>query len=902
MAYDIGTARGVIELDYNGRGVDQAKDDLKELEEKGYTANSTLQNTGKTLSRAGLVMAAGLGAAVYVAGNFEASISAIGAVSGASADDLDKMREKALQLGADTSFSASEASAAMEELVKAGLSVDEVLNGAADAAVNLAAAGGVDIPTAATIAANAMNQFNLKAEDLTGVVDNIAGAANSSAIDVGQFGESLQQSGAVANLAGVDFDDLATAIALMGNAGIAGSDAGTSLKSMFQRLQPTTKKQMELFKDLGIITKDGSNQFYDAQGNLKDLASVSGVLQRSLKGMTAQQKQATLNTLFGSDAIRAAAILADNGAKGFDKMAKSMGKTSAAEVAAKRLDNFNGKLEAFKGSVETAAIGVGTALLPAATSLVEQLAQMANWFSSLNPAIQGWSVGLTGGVAALLLITGKIISLIAWGQRMQIMLAGTRLAFLGTWAAALGPIALVIIAIAAVVAIIILLWKKSETFRTIVLAVWGAIKAAALAVAHWFAGPFVNFFKSAFDAIVGFFSGAGDFFQDTWNAIKNAFLTGVSAIINFIKSYWPIIITILLGPLGLIIALVVKFWDQIKGFFTDFAAGVLAIWNAFWGMFGPAVKAVFELILAIIELAWVLIKGVVLLQLMAIQAVIMAVFNQVKAFIQTVWAGIKAVISAAIGFIVAVVRNQFNAIRAVVSAVMNAIRAVIAAVWGAIGGTVMAALGRIKSAVSAAWNAVKSVTSSVWGALKGIVSRALNSVLSFVKSIQGKIVDVFSDAGSWLFDAGVKIIQGMLDGIRSMANAAKDAVESVINGAKSLLPGSPVKEGPLRVLNTNGPRNPGHKIIDMVASGMMANRHAMADAMSWATAPLGATAAGPGDWRAGPARGGGGPEGGLRLVSGRLTLDKSGRAFIRGIAEEAVADGNSYGDTLDRMG
>jgi TP901 family phage tail tape measure protein len=378
MTYDIGTARGVIQMDYNGRGVTQALTGLTGLERQGAAVDKSLRLATMAVAGMGLTIAGAFAFAVKKTADFEHRISAISAVSGAVGDELDAIREKALQLGADTVFSASEAAEAMEELVKAGLSVDDVLNGAADAAVALAAAGGIGIPEAATIASNAMNQFNLTASELPGVVDSIAGAANASAIDVGQLGTSLSQVGAVANLAGLSFEDTATAIALMGNAGIVGSDAGTSLKTMLQNLQPVTTKQKNLFKELGIVTEDGANAFFDAEGNVKSYAGISGVLSDALRGQTNQQKLMTLETMFGTDAIRAAAVAADAGAKGVRELNREMGETTAAEVAAKRMDNFKGSLEQLWGSIETAVITGGSGLLPYLRDVVDWLTEMVN--------------------------------------------------------------------------------------------------------------------------------------------------------------------------------------------------------------------------------------------------------------------------------------------------------------------------------------------------------------------------------------------------------------------------------------------------------------------------------------------------------------------------------------------
>ena len=387
MSFDLGTARGKIELLYSGGAAKKAAADAALIDKSYSKANTTVAKFGRAAKLAAggaaLAVAGGLAVAVKTAADFEKQISAINAVSGATPKQLEAIRSKALQLGADTAFSASESAMAMEELIKAGLTVDQVLNGAADATVALAAAGGVELPEAATLASNAMNQFNLTAQDMTAVVDDIAGVANTSAIDVSQFGQSLKQVGAVANTVGLSFEDTATAIGLMGDAGIVGSDAGTSLKTMLLNLQPSTEKQTNLFKDLGLITKDGSNAFFDAAGNVKSLAQISGVLEKALEGQTRQQKLSNLEILFGTDAIRAAAIISNTGADKVKKFTDAMNKTSAADVAAKRLDNFEGSVEQLKGSLETLMIQIGTPLLSPLRSLVDLATEGANALSDM---------------------------------------------------------------------------------------------------------------------------------------------------------------------------------------------------------------------------------------------------------------------------------------------------------------------------------------------------------------------------------------------------------------------------------------------------------------------------------------------------------------------------------------
>lgn len=827
MAYDIGTARGVIELDYNGRGIDDAQKDVDSLKESGMTAGQAFDKTAKATAVAGGAIAAGLAAGVNAAANFEHRMSAIEAVSGATQKEMAALSEKALQLGKDTQFSAGESAQAMEELIKAGLSVEDVLNGAADATVNLAAAGEVDMVTAATISSNAMNQFSLGAEDMVGVVDSIAGAANASAIGVEDFGQSLSQVGAVANLAGVSFDDTATAIALMGNAGIKGSDAGTSLKSMFQRLQPTTAKQAKLFKELGLITEDGSNKFYDAQGNLKDMASVSQVLQNSLKGMTKQQQQATLNTLFGSDAIRGAAVLADAGAKGFDKMSESMAKTSAADVAKTRMDNFKGSVEELKGSLETAGIAVGTVLIPPLRDIADAVASGVNAFLNLSDTQQKLITYMAAGAAAILLMMAAIIKIVQFIKAFQAALVAIRAVMATTWVAALGPIALVIAAIAAIVAVIVLLWKKNETFRNAVIAVWDAIKAAAMAVASWFMGTLVPFFVNI------------------WTSISNAVKTAWAMIVSVVRMYIMIVLTVVRTVLNTL----------------------RAIWGAIWRTFGPIVKSVWTIIVSLIRIAWAVIKAIVILGARGVLVIVRAVWNTIKAITSAVW---------------------------------NAIKAVINAVWGVIGGTVKSAVNRIKDAIQTAWNFVRTVTKTIWNALKGIVSGAVEDMMGVVRSIKDKVTGFFSGAIGWLKDAGREIVQGLINGITDKLGALAEKARELANTMAKVLPGSPVKEGPLKVLNHG---YAGKQIVQMVIDGI--------ESMTPELAVAAETAVGAGVDLPPPVSTG--PQGvaraaknlgshGLRLVSGRLTLDPSGRAFIAGVARDEDDADADFEDTTDRMG
>lgn len=468
--YNLGTASGKIEI--NGAGASAGFKVARTAADAFFGVFQAkmqhVQSIGRRLAAVGGAGVTGFGLAIKAAANFETQMSGVQAVTGATETQFEALREKALQLGADTSFSASEAGLAIEELGKAGIPIKDILNGAADATVALAAAGGIELPQAATIAANAMNMFSLEASEMGNVADVLAGVANTSASDVAGIGQSLSQAGAVANLAGLSFRDTAIAIGEMADAGITGSDAGTSIKTMLNNLIPVTDKQQRKFEELDLITYDLAkankvlaaeglkpeksmnavrsslekyidkmgegnkgtmankraqdqllsnagamrNMFFDQAGNVKNLHGLQKTLGDSLKGLTREQKLSTLETLFGADAMRASAILSLAGAEGYDKFSKAVSKVSAAEVAKIRLNNLSGATEAFRGSMETAMITIGSVFLPIITKIVQGATWLVNIFNSLPGPIKT-AIAVFALIASTgMLVVGMILALL----------------------------------------------------------------------------------------------------------------------------------------------------------------------------------------------------------------------------------------------------------------------------------------------------------------------------------------------------------------------------------------------------------------------------------------------------------------------------------------------------------
>ena len=304
--------------------------------------------------------AAGIGYGVYdtikTSMDFDAQLSAIKSLTpkegldGMSRDDvMAQVRARAKELGQATAFGNKEVAQGMTELIKAGISLKDVLGDASEAALNLATAGDLALPEAAEIMSTAMNTFGVK--DATHAANILAGAANASATSVHEMKYSLSAVGIVAKKAGMDFDEVNTALALMASRGLKGSDAGTSLKSMLQQIEPATKPAVAAFEKLGLL-KDGKNQFYNEKGQLRSLGEIADILHESTRGLTEQELNSLYKDAFGSDGIRAAQVLGEFTSQSVRDMYDEMTKVTVQEQAETMLDNLKGDIEQLGGAWE----------------------------------------------------------------------------------------------------------------------------------------------------------------------------------------------------------------------------------------------------------------------------------------------------------------------------------------------------------------------------------------------------------------------------------------------------------------------------------------------------------------------------------------------------------------------
>lgn len=348
-------------------------------------------------------IAAGIGLAVHAFADFDHEMSAVKAATHESAKNMDLLRAAAIKAGADTVFSATEAAQAEEALAKAGVSTKDVLAGGLNGALSLAAAGQMAVADAAETAATAMTQFGLSGDKVPHIADLLAAGAGKAQGEVSDLAYALKQSGLVAAQFGLSIDDTVGTLSAFASAGLLGSDAGTSFRTMLLRLANPAQQAAEEMKTLGINA-------YDAQGNFVGIKNLAGQLHDKLGGLTQAQRNAALATIFGNDAIRAANVLYTQGATGIQGWVDKVNDAGyAAQTAQIKMDNLQGDLEQLSGSLDTALIQSGSKANGVLRYLTQQLTDLVNAYSSLPGPVQAAILVGGGLVAAISLIGGSIL-------------------------------------------------------------------------------------------------------------------------------------------------------------------------------------------------------------------------------------------------------------------------------------------------------------------------------------------------------------------------------------------------------------------------------------------------------------------------------------------------------------
>jgi TP901 family phage tail tape measure protein len=326
------------------------RDFRTELAETAAKGQGDLDAVANGAIAFGLALGGVFAAGIAQAAEFEHSMAQVNAVSNATESEFQSLRQAALEMGATTQFSATEAADAIQELSKAGLTAAQITGGALTGALNLAAAGGIGLAEAASIASTTLKQFNLEASQMSMVADTLAGSANASNTDVAGLGQSLGNVGTVAAQAGLTVEETIGILSALGDQAITGAEAGTALKTTLLRLLAPTAEAKTLMDQLGISV-------YDAKGQALSAVEIIRELEAGFAGMSVEQRNAAMATLFGQEAIAGANVLMAEGSRGIQSYIDKVSEQGvAAETAAKRIDSLKGDVGNLQSAIEGLAI------------------------------------------------------------------------------------------------------------------------------------------------------------------------------------------------------------------------------------------------------------------------------------------------------------------------------------------------------------------------------------------------------------------------------------------------------------------------------------------------------------------------------------------------------------------
>lgn len=664
------------------KGVGEQAEEAATNFEQLTNAGDQIKNIGSSISGLGQQLMLSLtvpilGLAVLIGSlgiGYEQSLNIFQAVTRATAEEMKQASKVAKDLGADVDLpatSAKDAALAMAELGKAGLSAKESMD-AARATLLLAAAGQLDEAKAAEITANALNAFSLKGADAARVADLLAAASNASSAEVSDVAESFSQASASFAAAKVPIEDLTTAIAIMANAGIKGSDAGTSLKTFLSSIQAPSDSGASSLDKLGI-------KVFDLQGRMKSLPDIIGQFEKSLSSLTDEEKVKHIDNIFGSDASRAAQILFRDGAAGFEKVKQAVTQTGAASDLAKaKTKGLGGAWEALKSQLETVGITIYEALKNPAEQAVRFLAdglgKVSDYLAQVgenNPQlIQLGAVflGIVAAAAPLLIVVGGIVTAI-----------GAVVAAISTIAGAITTVGLtpIIMSIAAVAIGV-----------TVIFAEWIAI--AAVLYEAW---------KANFGGIQEFTAIVAQTIKTKWTEAVEAVRQLTADVTAQISQFWAENGADIMRAVNTASANIKKTWQSIVAFWSANGETIKSYTAAAWGQIRTLITSAVSIIANTIKLIAAVING-----------------DWSKA-----WQAAKAIFISIWSAIISLIKNG-------VSGLVSAVKLLFNGIWSLNNWVISQAIILGKNLVQGIISGIGSLGSAVWQKGKEIVSGILDSM------------------------------------------------------------------------------------------------------------------------------------------------------------------------------
>ena len=359
---------------------------LQAIGQNMQATGAKIQNVGKAVSSVGKTMTTHVtapivamgAAAVKVTADFDSSMSKVAAVSGATGSDLEQLRTKAREMGAQTKFSASEAAEAMNYMAMAGWKTGDMLSGV-EGIMDLAAASGEDLATTSDIVTDALTAFGKSAQDSGRLADILAATSSNANTDVGKMGETFKYVAPVAGAMGISMEDAAVAIGIMASSSIKASDAGTALRTGLANLAKPTRQMKSYMDKYGIALIENN----DGSINLRDtMVSLRG----KMRGMSQAEQTAAATAIFGKNAMAGWLAIINGSDKDFEKLTNAVDNSAgkAKSMAEIMQDNLGGQVTRLKSQVQELGISFGEQLIPYVSKAVDKIQNIVDWFSKLD--------------------------------------------------------------------------------------------------------------------------------------------------------------------------------------------------------------------------------------------------------------------------------------------------------------------------------------------------------------------------------------------------------------------------------------------------------------------------------------------------------------------------------------
>ena len=766
--------REIIETEHALRDLERQAEQSSVALQKIGAAGEKLQNVGSAIEGVGqklMPVTAAVGglatAAVKVASDFDSAMSQVAAVSGATGKELDALRDKAREMGSKTKFSASEAAEAMNYMAMAGWKTGDMLDGI-EGIMNLAAASGEDLATTSDIVTDALTALGLSAADSGHFADILAAASSNANTNVSMMGETFKYCAPVAGALGFTAEDTAEAIGLMANAGIKSSQAGTAMRTMLTSLTGEVTFVGDAFGELTVQTTN-------ADGSMRSLGDILTDCRAAFAQMSESERAANAEALVGKNAMSGFLAVMNAAPGDIEKLNSAINNCdgTAERMAETMQDNLAGQLTILKSQLEELAISIGEILMPSIRQIVGWIQGLVDWLNGLDEGTKKVIVTVALVAAALgpvLIVVGKVVGAVGTILTVVPKIAGAVSGVIGfvsgtvipAVSAVVAAIGWVPIAIAAVIAVIVLLYNKCEWFRDAVNAVWTQVKDFFVSAWEVICSFFTETIPAAWESLVSFFQGipawwsglwqsVGDFFNNIWTSMmENPVLTGI---VDMIRSLWENLSTTLQG-----------IWQGIR----------------------IAASGAWELIKNVILGPVLLLIDLVTGNFTKLKEDALNIWTNIRQAASTIWFGIRQIVGSLAQGLVNHVAILLTGLRDFMGNLWSVVSSAALAAWNGLKKLVVSTASNLKqSAVEAFWAMVSGIGSAL-SSLGSVVQSGFQSAISFITSLPGRALQ-------W----GRDFINGIVDGIRSAIGNVVSAVSDVADAIRSYLHFSVPDEGPL---------------------------------------------------------------------------------------------------------